>query len=107
LLFYPGVGAVEMVLQLQQNGNSWKGHLNINYPVKDFAAESIDLGDLRVSEREFTFSDAKSPGVDNQRVAFHGALAGADLKGTAESRFEQDDSPIVVLGEWTLHKRNP
>jgi hypothetical protein len=108
LIFYPGVGKTEMVLQLQKDGNSWKGHLNINYPVKDFASESFDLSDLRVGEREFTFSDPKSAGVDNGRIEFRGALTGAELRGTAETKIPQKDSPaIIILGDWTLHKPSP
>lgn len=104
-LFYPGVGAVEMVLRVQRDGNSWKGHLNINYPVKDFAAESLELSDLHVSEREFTFSDPKSAGVDNGRIEFRGALTAGDLKGTAEAKLSDESGPILVLGDWNLRKR--
>jgi hypothetical protein len=108
LLFYPGVGPVEMVLELQSSGDDWKGHLNINYPTKDFAAESFDLSDLRVGEREFTFRDPKSAGVDNGSIEFRGALTGVELKGAAETKLQRKDSPpIVVLGDWTLRKRNP
>jgi len=108
LLFYPGVGPVEMVLQLQPDGDAWKGHLTINYPVKDFVSESFDLNDLQVGKSEFAFSNPKSAGVHNWRVKFHGALTGAVLGGTAETKSNQSGSPpIVVLGDWTLHKQNP
>jgi hypothetical protein len=108
LLFYPGVGKVEMMLQVLRDGNEWKGHLNINYPVKDFAAESLDLGDLKVGQREFTFSDPKSAGVGNGRVEFRGELTGVELKGTASTKIQQKDSPpIIIWGEWSLRKRDP
>ena len=37
--FYPGAGPTEMVLRFQWEGSKWKGHLNINYSVKDFAPQ--------------------------------------------------------------------
>lgn len=108
LLFYPAVGPVEMVLQLQPDGGAWKGHLTINYPVNDFTRESFDLSDLQVGKSEFTFTDPKSAGVDNWRVKFRGALVGTELEGTAETKPDQSGSPpIVLLGDWTLHKQNP
>jgi uncharacterized protein DUF4886 len=103
LLFYPGVGPVEMVLHIQRDGSSWKGHLSIDYPVKDFAAESLDLGDLRVSDREFTFTDPKSAGVANGRIEFRGALTAGDLKGTAEATVSDESGPVHVFGDWNLH----
>lgn len=108
LLFYPGTGAVEMILSLRREGHSWKGHLNINYPVKELAAESFDLTDLQVDERELTFSAPHSAGVNNLRVVFRGGRTGADLHGTAQAGFKPFDAPsITVLGTWTLHRQNP
>jgi hypothetical protein len=108
LLFYPGIGAVEMVLHLQRDGSSWKGHLNINYPVKDFAAESFDLTDLRMEKTTLTFTDPKSAGVNNWRIEFRGALRAKELKGIAETKVQQKESPpVVLLGDWILHKQNP
>src|SRR5690349_10734060 len=46
--FYPGAGPTEMVLKLARLGDTWKGHLEINYSVKDFPPESIELADLHV-----------------------------------------------------------
>lgn len=107
MLFYPGVGPVKMMLQFRSDGGHWKGHLNIDYPVKDFAAESIDLDDLQVGKQEFTFSDPKSAGVDNWRVAFRGAYKGEELYGTAEAKSQNESPPTIVLGDWKLHKQNP
>ena len=108
LVFYPAVGPVDMVLQLQQEGGAWKAHLVIDYPPKSFARESLDLSDLRVGNTEFAFSDPKSAGVNNSPVKFRGALIGAELIGIAETKADQAGSPpIVVLGDWELHKQDP
>jgi uncharacterized protein DUF4886 len=121
LFFYPRVGPVEMMLQFRRHGSAWKGHLTITYPVNDMAPESSDLSDLQVGENAFTFSDPNSAGVNNSRVDFHGALTGGELKGTAETKFGpaadtkglclpcawDGSPPIVMLGDWILHKQNP
>ena len=104
----PAVGPVDMVLQLQQEGGAWKAHLVIDYPPKSFARESLGLSDLRVGNTEFAFSDPKSAGVNNSPVKFRGALIGAELIGIAETKADQAGSPpIVVLGDWELHKQDP
>lgn len=108
LVFYPAVGPVEMVLQLRPDGGDWKGHLTIHYPPKSFASESLDLSDLEVENSEFAFSDPQSAGVNDWRVKFRGALIGAELSGIAETKSDQGGSPpMVVLGDWALHKKNP
>jgi hypothetical protein len=105
MLFYPGVGAVQMVLRLSLDDGTWKGHLNITYPGKDFAPEAMELEDLRVGEREFSFSDPHSAGVNNARVEFRGALEGAKVKGTAEAKVAtKSGTTVEVLGDWSLRK---
>ena len=108
ILFYPGAGPTEMVLQLHRDGETWKGHLKINYSVKDFASESIDLTDLKVGEREITFSDPSSAGVNKFKVSFRGVKNGAELRGVAETtvegKVETRDYRLEVLGDWVLHR---
>jgi hypothetical protein len=105
MLFYPGVGPVQMVLRLSLDEGAWKGHLNITHPGKDFAPESMELEDLRVGEREFSFSDPHSAGVNNARVEFRGALEGARVKGTAEAKVAtKSGTTVEVLGDWSLRK---
>jgi len=105
LLFYPGVGPVEVVLKLQRADTAWRGRLDIDYPPNTFAAESFDLGDLQVGQREITFSDPKSAGVNNWRIDFRGSLNGSELKGIATTVSERkDEPPIVVLGDWSLRR---
>ena len=107
LLFYPGVGPVRMVLELHRDDDTWKGHLELHYPVKDFADESLDLVDLKVGKQEITFSHPASTGVAKLRVDFRGVLnADAELRGTAQARqLTPDLPPVVVLGEWKLRKQ--
>jgi hypothetical protein len=82
--------------------------LSIHYPPKSFASESLDLSDLEVENSEFAFSDPQSAGVNDWRVKFRGALIGAELSGIAETKSDQGGSPpMVVLGDWALHKKNP
>jgi hypothetical protein len=108
ILFYPGAGPAEMVLELHRNGETWKGHLRINYSVKDFASESLDLTDLKVGDRDFSFSDPSSPGVRNLKVLFRGVKRGVELRGTAEATLEGkvngSDYRVDILGDWVLHR---
>jgi hypothetical protein len=108
ILFYPGAGPAEMVLELHRNGETWKGHLKINYSVKDFASESLDLTDLKVGDRDLSFSDPSSPGVRNLKVLFRGVKSGVELRGTAEATLEGkvngSDYRVDILGDWVLHR---
>jgi hypothetical protein len=110
ILFYPGAGPTEMVLQLHRDGQTWKGHLKINYSVKDFASESLDLTDLKIADRDFSFSDPSSPGVRNLKVLFRGVKAGVELRGTAqatlEGKVDGKDYRVDISGDWVLHREN-
>ncbi len=104
ILFYP-VGPVEMTLVLRSSAAKWSGRLEIKYHSKDFANESLELADLRVDERELTFSDPKSPGVSNLKISFRGVCPGpAEMKGTAETILARPDSGAHLLGTWRLRK---
>jgi hypothetical protein len=106
MLFYP-VGPVGMVLELKRDGESWRGHLEIKYNSKDFADESFDLQDLKVGERSLTFSDPRSPGVDNLSVAFRGVCPAPDeMRGTAEASRE-GEARALLLGTWKLTRARP
>ena len=106
--FYPGAGPTEMVLQFRRDGNTWKGHLNINYSVKDFASESLDVVNLQVGPREFTFSDPSSAGVNKNKIVFRGVRFGSELRGVAETKVqgkvEGEDYTLELLGDWVLHR---
>lgn len=108
ILFYPGAGPTEMALKLHRDGETWKGHLSINYSVKDFASESLDLTDLRVGDRDFTFSDPGSAGVNKFKILFRGVKSGAELRGVAETKVEGKvdgrDYRLEVLGDWVLQR---
>lgn len=108
ILFYPGAGPTEMFLQFHRDGATWKGHLSINYSVKDFASESVELTDLTVGERDFTFSDPSSAGVNKFKISFRGVKSGAELRGVAETKIEGKvegrDYRLDVLGGWVLHR---
>jgi hypothetical protein len=108
ILFYPGAGSTEMVLKFQRDGETWKGHLSINYSTKDFASESFDLTDLRVGERDFSFSDPSSAGVNKFKIQFRGVKSGAELRGVAETKVEGKvdgrDYRLEVLGDWVLRR---
>jgi hypothetical protein len=97
-----------MVIQFHWDGHTWKGHLNINYSVKDFASESLDLTDLQVGPREFTFSDPSSAGVNKYKITFRGVKAAGELRGQAETKVEGkvdgSDYKLEVLGDWVLRR---
>ena len=108
ILFYPGAGPTEMVLKFHREGEAWKGHLEIKYSDKDFAAESLDLTDLRVGDQDFTFSDPSSSGVRNLRITFRGVKSGAELRGVAqatlEGKVDGNDYRVDILGDWVLQR---
>jgi len=94
-----------MLLQLKREGESWHGHLELKYASKDFADESFDLVDLDMGDRELSFTDPKSVGVNNLKVQFRGVNSRQnELRGTAETRLERPDLPVRLLGSWKLHK---
>ena len=108
ILFYPGAGPTEMVLKFHRDGETWKGHLEIKYSVKDFAAESIDLTDLRVGDRDFSFSDPSSTGVRNLKITFRGVKSSTELRGAAqatlEGKVDGNDYKVNILGDWVLSR---
>ena len=109
ILFYPGAGSTEMILKLWRDRETWKGHLQIAYSVKDFASESFELTDLKVSDRDFTFSDPSSPGANKFKISFRGVKSGAELRGVAETKQEGKidggrDFRLEILGDWTLQR---
>ena len=108
ILFYPGAGPTEMVLQFHRDGTTWKGHLSINYSTKDFASESLDLTDLIVGDRGFTFSDPSSTAVNHFKISFRDVKSGAELRGVAETKVEGKvegrDYRLQVLGDWVLRR---
>ena len=108
ILFYPGAGPTEMVLELHRDGAVWNGRLSINYSTKDFASESLDLTDLKVGKQDFTFSDPSSTGVNHFKISFRGVKSGAELRGMAETKVEGKveghDYRLEVLGDWVLRR---
>jgi hypothetical protein len=103
LLFYPGVGPVQMRLELHKS-TTWQGHLTLSSTVKDFTPESLDLSDLRVGNGEFSFADPRSAGVNNWPIEFKGTVVGKELRGTATTNVQRDGHPLLVLGDWALHR---
>jgi len=108
ILFFPGAGPTEMVLQFHRDGATLKGHLSINYSTKDFASESLDLTDLKVGDQDFTFSDPSSTGVNRFKVSFRGVKIGLELRGVTETKVEGKveghDYRLEVLGDWVLRR---
>jgi len=106
--FYPGDGPTEMVLQFNWNGHTWNGHLNVKHILKDFPSESLDLTDLQVGPRLFTFSDVISAGANKYKITFRGVKAARRLLGLAESTVEGkvDGSTyrVELKGDWVLRR---
>jgi hypothetical protein len=104
LLYPPPYLPLEMVLELHRDGADWKGHLELKTHDKHQIVESIDLDDLMVSQREFSFTDPKA--MQNLRVRFRGVSTRAnELRGIADAASESPTSPARLLGTWSLHKK--
>ncbi|HEU4534940.1 MAG TPA: hypothetical protein VFS00_12510 [Polyangiaceae bacterium] len=102
LRFSP-TGPAQMALQLSRQGDAWKGHLELRFGSPKVRDESFDLGDLRVGERELTFSDPKGP--EGLVVRFRGASTRADeLCGMADATMTAETPPGRRLGSWCLHR---
>jgi hypothetical protein len=105
ILFYPA-GPVDMTLRLEPAILGWNGHLDLQYHTKDIPDESVDLKDLKVTDREITFTDPKSVDVSNLPVHFVGVLsATGEMQGTAETSVNKGDESVKVLGNWKLTRR--
>jgi hypothetical protein len=105
VLFFP-TGPVEMTLLLHLDGAAWKGQLQLKYHYPDIPDESIDLTDLQVGAREFSFHDPKSMGNFKVDVLFQGIEAADDeMRGTADSTRPEADTLFHWLGTWQLHKQ--
>ena len=106
---YPGkTPAVPQSIFIRVIEDKCKGHLNINYLVKDFAPESLDLADLQVGPREFTFSDPSSAGANKLKIAFSGVKSGVELRGTSETKLvgkvNGSGYKLEMLGDWVLRR---
>lgn len=94
----------EMTLQLYRDGGIWKGRLELKFHSKDQKDQFLDLGDLRIGDREVTFSDPKAP--QGLFIRFRGVSAQADeLRGIAEAILENPNSSVRLLGTWRLLKK--
>lgn len=105
LLFYPA-GPVDMTLQFGWDGTVWKARLELKYASTDFQDESLELRDLKVGEREITFSNPSSAGVNHLSVSFRGVRINADeIRGIAETIRDTADWPLRMVGTWRLHRK--
>jgi hypothetical protein len=105
ILFYPA-GPVDMTLRLEPALVGWTGHLDLQYHAKDIPDESLDLPDLKITDREITFTDPKSVDVSDLPVHFIAVLtATGEMQGTAETSVEKDDRSVKVLGDWKLTRK--
>lgn len=105
LRFYPPPFLpLQMQLRLHREGNRWKGHLALLFHSGDQPDQSLDLGDLRVDERQLSFTDPKA--AQNLTIHFHGVKAGpGELRGHAEASRGTPDSPVRLVGTWQLRKK--
>jgi len=74
------------------------------YNTKDAADQSFDLGDLRVGERELTFTNPDA--WQGLVMRFRGVITrDGILRGTVEATRPNADSPVVLLGSLQLRKQ--
>ncbi|HEU5399780.1 MAG TPA: DUF4886 domain-containing protein [Terriglobales bacterium] len=105
ILFFPA-GPVDMRLRLRPSMMGWTGHLDLNYHAKDIPDESLELGDIKVSEDQITFTDPKSIDVNNLPVHFTGVVTGpGEMRGTAETSVDRGDESVKLIGDWKLVRR--
>jgi hypothetical protein len=105
VLFYP-TGPADMTLRLHNDGSAWKGHLELKFHYEDFPDESIDVTDLHVGDREFSFRDPESMGEFKLDVHFKGVrVAAEELRGTADTTRQRSDALFHWQGTWQLHKQ--
>jgi hypothetical protein len=103
LLFYPS-GETEMELRLARRAGRWSGHMELRFHSEKLTDESFDLTDLRVGDREITFTDPK--GLEALVIAFRGVSPQPDqLCGTADATGTSGTPPARVLGTWCLRRR--
>jgi hypothetical protein len=105
LRFYPPPYLpLQMELTLLWDGDRWKGHLELLFHSSDQPDQLLDLDDLRVDERELSFTDPKP--AQNLTIHFRGVKAGAgELRGNAEASRGNPDSGVRLVGTWQLRKK--
>lgn len=103
-LYPPPFLPAQMELTLQQSGGSWNGRLALRYHSKDQPDQTIDLDDLRVDERQLTFSDPKA--AQGLTIQFRGVKTGAnELRGHAEAGPVNPNPSVHLLGTWRLRRK--
>lgn len=104
LLYPPPYLPTEMVLQMRRDNSNWRGRLKLSFHSANQPDRSFDLGDLRLDERELTFTDPT--GMPGLKVHFRGVSPRSnELQGTAEATRESPDSPVRLLGTWKLRRK--
>ena len=106
LRFYPN-GPTAIVLRLARHGDDLTGHLDLDFTSPEQADETFDLTDLRIGEREITFSDPK--GIDDLVIAFRGvSTSSGELCGTADATLPEPEPPSLrILGSWCVRRETP
>ncbi len=103
-LYPPPFLPAQMELNLHQAGDSLSGHLVLRYHSKDQPDQTLDLDDLRVDERQLSFSDPKA--AQGLTIQFRGVKTGTgELRGHAEASPVNPNSSVRLLGTWQLRRK--
>lgn len=102
-LLYPS-SPTGMVLRLEPGPAGWSGHLELQYHSADAADQALDLTDLRVSDREISFTQ---PGAwQDLTMRFGGVVPCAGvLRGIAEATRADGENPIRLQGTCELRRQ--
>jgi hypothetical protein len=93
-----------MVLHRAHATTGWSGRLELKYHSADAADQSLDLGDLHVSERGISFENPAA--WQGLVMRFRGVSPRAGLlQGTVEAARADAANPMRLLGSWELRRQ--
>ncbi len=103
-LYPPPFLPLHMELSLFRDGDRWKGHLELLFHSSVQPDQALDLDDVRVEERELSFTYLKAP--QNLTIHFRGVRPeSGEIRGNAEANRGNPDTVVRLLGTWQLRKK--
>jgi hypothetical protein len=100
---YPA-SRTSMVLRLAHATTGWSGRLELKYHSADAADQSLDLGDVHVSERGISFENPAA--WQGLVMRFRGVSPRAGvLQGMVEAARADAATPMHLLGSWELRRQ--
>jgi hypothetical protein len=94
----------DMLLRLDHGAAGWTGRLELKYHATGATDQAFDLADLKVTEREITFTNPDA--WQGLVMRFRGVNPREGvLRGTIDATRAGAGNPVRLLGSWELRKQ--